>query len=126
LALNFWAIAIDDALVLLDLLLVALILGMFLSLHVVTDQSACSQACARADCRACSGTPERRADQSARRCATERAYARAFFSRRYRSAGAADCAHNSEPENHDSCLFADVHFASDFVCSTLRLNRAFG
>ena len=70
-ALNYLAIAIDDALVLLHLLLVALILGMFLSLHVVTDQSACSQACARADCRACAWTPERRADQSARRCATD-------------------------------------------------------
>src|SRR5581483_2557366 len=87
--LNLLVVAVDGALVLLDLLLIGLVLLLLLSLHVVADQSAGAEAESAADGRARARMADGGADDAARRRAADGADAGALFARGHGTAGAA-------------------------------------
>jgi hypothetical protein len=74
------AILFYDALVLLNLLLIILILGLFLPLHVISDERARAEPHATADCGAQSWPARGGTDQPTGGSTTNRADAGAFFS----------------------------------------------
>ena len=100
-SLNFVTIALDHALVLLELLLISLVLLGFLTLHVIANQRARRQSRAAADGRAHAGTTEGAADQAACGRTADRADAGAFFPRGHRSAGASGCGQSRESKGGD-------------------------
>ena len=85
--LTFLSIAFDFALVLLDLLLVLLILRLFLTLHVISNERAGTQTQGPADSSASPGMPHGCANNAPRRRAAKGANARSFFPGRHRTAG---------------------------------------
>jgi hypothetical protein len=93
LGLDLVTTAFDDPLVLLDLLLVVLILSFFLSLHVISDERARSEANSATNGGAQSRTAGGGTDKPTRGGASDCADAGAFFPR---GQGAAGAAHGSE------------------------------
>jgi len=78
-ALNLLAVTIDGSLILLDLLLIGLILLLFLTLHIVTDQCAGAESKRAADGCTGAGRAHGRADDSACCRAAERANPSSLF-----------------------------------------------
>ncbi len=85
--LTFLSIAVDFPLVLLDLLLVLLILRLFLTLHVISNERAGTQTQGPTDSSASPGTPHGCANNAPGRGAAKNANARSLFPGRHGTAG---------------------------------------
>ena len=120
-SLNFLTIALDHALVLLELLLIGLVLRGFLTLHVIANQRARRQSRAAADGRAHAGTTEGAADQAACGRTADRADAGAFFPRGHRSAGASGRGQSRESEGASTVTF---YFSSCLLFSLFLVRYA--
>ena len=115
--LTFLTIAFDFPLVLLDLLLILLVLRLFLTLHVISNERAGTQTQSPADSSASSGMPYGRANDAAGGRAADSANARSFFSRGHGSAGTSG--------KHDNGKNQREYLQREFFCISVHLCFAF-
>jgi hypothetical protein len=112
-ALNLLVVAIDGALILLDLLLIALVLLLFLTLHVIADERPGAESEGATDCRASAWVTNGCADNASRSSPAERAYAGSLFTGGQRAARAT-CQDDSRQREcrqlspHVSCHFVSL------------------
>jgi hypothetical protein len=97
-ALNLLVVAIDGALILLELLLIGLILLLFLTLHVIADERASAKSEGAADGGAGSGMTHGCTDDAAGGRAANCTNPSALFPGRHRSAGTSGKHHSREDD----------------------------
>ena len=100
LRLDLIAVAFDDPLVLLDLLLIVLVLCFVLSLHVISDERARAEPDSATNRGAQSRTARSGTDKPARGSSANCADAGAFFPRRQGAAGTADSGECGKAESN--------------------------